>query len=140
MAVDIEMKLFDIQERYRTLAMYKVEVVRDYFLKESPNFYIYTLLHILLKVCFFIFKVGEDERELNANISQIWDDLFKEARQVDLSLADVKKSFSLVRHHSTDRNWPIVTQFLKLHYTERSLNITLKSLKKNWVSSLKTST
>lgn len=31
MAVDIEMKLFDIQERYRTLAMYKVEVVGVYF-------------------------------------------------------------------------------------------------------------
>ena len=46
----------------------------------------------------FLIKVGQDELELNANISQIWDDLFKEARQVDLSLADVKKSFSVVRH------------------------------------------
>lgn len=27
MAVDVEMKLFDIQERYRTLAMYKFEVL-----------------------------------------------------------------------------------------------------------------
>lgn len=30
-AVEIEMKLFDIQERYRTLAMYKVKVVKVYF-------------------------------------------------------------------------------------------------------------
>lgn len=27
MAVDVEMKLYDIQERYRTLAMYKFEVL-----------------------------------------------------------------------------------------------------------------
>lgn len=27
MAVDVEIKLYDIQERYRTLAMYKFEVL-----------------------------------------------------------------------------------------------------------------
>lgn len=43
MAVDIEMKLFDIQERYRTLAMYKVEVVSffsvDFLYLRSCTFY-----------------------------------------------------------------------------------------------------
>lgn len=51
----------------------------------------------------FLFKVGQDELELKAKIGQIWENLFQEARQVDLSLADVKKSFSVVRYHTTDR-------------------------------------
>lgn len=42
MAVDIEMKIFDIQERYRTLAMYKVEVVGVYF-EGLVISYIYTV-------------------------------------------------------------------------------------------------
>lgn len=61
------------------------------------------LSHILFHVDHFLLQVGQDELELNANISQIWDDLFTEARQVDLSLADVKKSFSVVRHHGPKR-------------------------------------
>lgn len=56
-----------------------------------------------LNLCvLFLFKVGQDELELKAKIGQIWENLFQEARQVDLSLADVKKSFSVVRYHTTD--------------------------------------
>ncbi|KAL6114194.1 dnah10 [Pungitius sinensis] len=65
MSLDVEMKFIDIQERYRTMAMYKVEV-------------------------------GEDELELVANIDQMWNDLFAESRQVDRSLAGVKKSFTQI--------------------------------------------
>lgn len=71
-------------------------------MRRFSQFHIFTLSHILFNVYYFLLKVGQDELELIANISQIWDDLFKEARQVDLSLADVKKSFSVVRHHSTE--------------------------------------
>ncbi|XP_043967273.1 dynein axonemal heavy chain 10 [Gambusia affinis] len=39
-------------------------------------------------------KVGEDEQDLVAKIARIWDDLFVEAREVDESLAEVKKSFT----------------------------------------------
>ncbi|KAK5620023.1 Dynein heavy chain 10, axonemal [Crenichthys baileyi] len=39
-------------------------------------------------------KVGEDEKELVANIENMWKDLFAESREVDQSLTDVKKSFS----------------------------------------------
>lgn len=63
----------------------------------------FTLSHILIHAYYFPFKVSQDELELKANISQIWDDLFKEARQVDLSLTDVKRSFSVVRWHSSER-------------------------------------
>lgn len=97
MAVDVEMKLYDIQERYRTLAMYKFEV------KICSQHNTFTFSHFFLHVCCFLFKVGQDELELKAKIGQIWDELFSEARRVDLSLADVKKSFSLVRCHTTDR-------------------------------------
>ncbi|KAM4590913.1 dynein axonemal heavy chain 10 isoform 1-T1 [Odontesthes bonariensis] len=65
MSLDVEMRFTDIQERYRTLAMYKVEV-------------------------------REDELELVANIAQMWSDLFTESRQVDRSLKNVKKSFSVI--------------------------------------------
>lgn len=65
MSLEVEMRITDIQEQYRTLAMYKVEA-------------------------------GEDEWELVACISQMWSDLFIEARQVDRSLKDVKKSFTVI--------------------------------------------
>lgn len=73
-------------------------------------------------MCCFLFKVGQDELDLKAKIGQMWEDLFAEARQVDLSLADVKKSFSVVRYHSADRQWPIITSsspLYFLHYAER---------------------
>ncbi|XP_031712248.1 dynein heavy chain 10, axonemal [Anarrhichthys ocellatus] len=63
MSLDVEMRFIDIQERYRTMAMYKVEL-------------------------------GEDERELVANIDKMWNDLFAESRQVDRSLTGVKKSYT----------------------------------------------
>ncbi|XP_058491324.1 dynein axonemal heavy chain 10 [Solea solea] len=63
MSLDVEMRIVDIKERYRTLAMYKVEVV-------------------------------EDELELLAGVDQMWSDLFRESRQVDKSLTNVKKSFT----------------------------------------------
>uniref|UniRef100_A0A3Q1G9E8 Dynein axonemal heavy chain 10 n=1 Tax=Acanthochromis polyacanthus TaxID=80966 RepID=A0A3Q1G9E8_9TELE len=69
MSLDVEMRFTDIQERYRTLAMYKVE---------------------------------EDELELMANIDQIWSDLFLEARQVDESLTDVKKSFTVITNEKIE--------------------------------------
>ncbi|XP_030593055.1 dynein heavy chain 10, axonemal isoform X2 [Archocentrus centrarchus] len=62
MSLEVEMRFTNIQEQYRTLGMYKVEV-------------------------------GNDELELVACIVQMWSDLFTEARQVDRSLKDVKKSF-----------------------------------------------
>ncbi|XP_028270606.1 dynein heavy chain 10, axonemal isoform X2 [Parambassis ranga] len=40
-------------------------------------------------------EVGEDEMELVGKIGQMWDDLFAEARRVDRSLKDVKKSFTV---------------------------------------------
>lgn len=65
----------------------------------------FCLSHFLLCVYYFLFKVGQDELELKAKIGQIWEDLFNEARQVDLSLAEVKKSFRVVRQIplTTDR-------------------------------------
>uniref|UniRef100_A0A3P8UAE7 Dynein axonemal heavy chain 10 n=1 Tax=Amphiprion percula TaxID=161767 RepID=A0A3P8UAE7_AMPPE len=69
MSLDVEMRFTDIRERYRTLAMYKVE---------------------------------EDELELMANIDQIWSDLFLEARQVDESLTDVKKSFTVITNEKIE--------------------------------------
>lgn len=54
----------------------------------------------LLHAYYFPLKVGQDELELKDKIDQIWDNLIKEARQVDLSLADVKRSFRVVRYHS----------------------------------------
>ncbi|KAM6931388.1 dynein axonemal heavy chain 10 [Xenentodon cancila] len=65
MSIDVELRFTDIQERYRTLTMYKAEV-------------------------------GEDELELMGNISQMWSDLIIETRLVDRSLADVKKSYTLI--------------------------------------------
>ncbi|XP_069379878.1 dynein axonemal heavy chain 10 isoform X1 [Paralichthys olivaceus] len=65
MSLEVELRFMDIKERYRTLAMYKVEV-------------------------------GDDELELEADIDQMWRELFKESRQVDRSLTDVKKSFSQI--------------------------------------------
>ncbi|XP_075882096.1 dynein axonemal heavy chain 10-like isoform X2 [Nelusetta ayraudi] len=41
-------------------------------------------------------EVGEGELELLSKIDQIWQDLFKESRQVDRRLTTVKKSFSVV--------------------------------------------
>lgn len=38
--------------------------------------------------------------ELVGKISQMWDDLFTEARSVDQSLKDVKKSFTVVRQQA----------------------------------------
>uniref|UniRef100_A0A3B3TNK4 Dynein axonemal heavy chain 10 n=1 Tax=Poecilia latipinna TaxID=48699 RepID=A0A3B3TNK4_9TELE len=64
MSLDVEIRILDIQEKYRTLAMHNVKVV------------------------------GEDEQDLITKISLIWADLFVEAREVDDSLADVKKSFT----------------------------------------------
>lgn len=103
MAVDVEMKLYDIQERYRTLAMYKFEVLGV----QLHVLDIRHLLHFFFNSCvLFLFKVGQDELELKAKIGQIWENLFKEARQVDLSLADVKKSFSVVRYQALTDNDP----------------------------------
>lgn len=102
MAVDVEMKLYDIQERYRTLAMYKFEVLGVQLHVLDIYFFTFTSLFFLIHLYYFLFKVGQDELELKAKIGQIWDDLFKEARQVDLSLTDVKKSFSVVRYHTAD--------------------------------------
>lgn len=100
MAVDVEMQLYDIQERYRTLAMYKFEVLGV----QLHVLDITHLLHFFLNSCvLFLFKVGQDELELKAKIGQIWENLFQEARRVDLSLADVKKSFSVVKYHTTER-------------------------------------
>lgn len=55
MAIDVEMNLYDIQERYRTLAMYKVEVVGLYFgeiclltimrLHSLISYFMHTLFH-----------------------------------------------------------------------------------------------
>ncbi|KAG5844641.1 hypothetical protein ANANG_G00164650 [Anguilla anguilla] len=63
MSLSVEMRYTDIQEKYRTLAMYRVE---------AP----------------------EEELELAANISQMWSDLFAEARAVDRSLGRVKRTFT----------------------------------------------
>ncbi|KAG9351776.1 hypothetical protein JZ751_023027 [Albula glossodonta] len=63
MSLIVEMRFTDIQEKYRTLAMYRVE---------AP----------------------EEELELACNISQIWSELFAEARTVDRSLGRVKKTFT----------------------------------------------
>lgn len=70
----------------------------NYMFSKSRIFFTFLNLCVL-----FLFKVGQDELELKAKIGQIWENLFQEARQVDLSLADVKKSFSVVRYHTTDR-------------------------------------
>uniref|UniRef100_A0A3Q3B280 Dynein axonemal heavy chain 10 n=1 Tax=Kryptolebias marmoratus TaxID=37003 RepID=A0A3Q3B280_KRYMA len=59
MSLDVELRVSDIQERYRTLAMYNLE-------------------------------------ELVAIIGQMWSALFAESRQVDRSLRDVKKSFTVI--------------------------------------------
>lgn len=48
--------------------------------------------------------MGEDEQDLVAKIARIWDDLFVEAREVDESLAEVKKSFTDVSHKKLKKN------------------------------------
>ncbi|KAJ8284497.1 hypothetical protein COCON_G00033470 [Conger conger] len=63
MSLSVEMRYTDLQEKYRTLAMYG---------GEAP----------------------EEELELASNISQMWSDLFAEARVVDRSLGRVKKTFT----------------------------------------------
>lgn len=49
---------------------------------------------------YFLIEVEEEEQELMVKIGQIWEDLFTEAREVGLSLTDVKKSFSVVRYQT----------------------------------------
>nr|XP_046243361.1 dynein axonemal heavy chain 10 [Scatophagus argus] len=71
MSLDVEMRFTDIQERYRMLAMYKVEV-------------------------------GEDEVDLVAKIGKMWSDLFTESRQVDRSLTEVKRSFTVITNEKTE--------------------------------------
>ncbi|XP_057295129.1 dynein axonemal heavy chain 10-like [Hydractinia symbiolongicarpus] len=63
MQLEVELQIFDIQERYRTLEMYNIEI-------------------------------AVPERELSYTISQIWDDLCYQAKEVDASLVSVKTTFT----------------------------------------------
>lgn len=49
---------------------------------------------------YFLIEVEEEEQELMVKIGQLWENLFTEAREVALSLTDVKKSFSVVRYQT----------------------------------------
>lgn len=49
---------------------------------------------------YYLIEVEEEEQELKVKIGQIWENLFTEAREVALSLTDVKKSFSVVRYQT----------------------------------------
>lgn len=49
---------------------------------------------------YLLIEVEEEEQQLMVKIGQMWENLFTEAREVALSLTDVKKSFSVVRYQT----------------------------------------
>lgn len=63
MSLDVELRYVDVQERYRTLQVYAIDV-------------------------------PDSELTLSRDITQMWSDLFQEARRVDHSLVVVKKKFT----------------------------------------------
>ncbi|XP_064619187.1 dynein axonemal heavy chain 10-like isoform X2 [Lineus longissimus] len=69
MSMDVETRIRDIRERYRTMEMYNL-------------------------------SKSEEERTLNENISQIWEDLVLESKNVDASLVVVKKKFTEITQTS----------------------------------------
>ncbi|XP_021370512.1 dynein heavy chain 10, axonemal-like isoform X1 [Mizuhopecten yessoensis] len=62
-SLEVEGKIRDIQERYRTLSMYDIEVT-------------------------------DEEKEIQWNLPQIWDDLVWKSKNIDASLFMVKKRFT----------------------------------------------
>lgn len=88
--------------------------------------------------------------DLVAKMGQMWTDLFTESRQVDRSLTDVKKTFTVVRYQTnatqsayTKNNGQSSLTILfpiSLHYTQRLQRRGLKSLGRSFLSLLKAST
>nr|DBA23158.1 TPA: hypothetical protein GDO54_014099 [Pyxicephalus adspersus] len=87
MSLVAEMRYRDIQERYRTLAMYNIEF-------------------------------DEEEKILAEKITQMWEDLFQESKQVDRSLGRVKKTFTQITKDQIGEYKKELSQFAELFRTE----------------------
>ncbi|KAJ8266677.1 hypothetical protein GJAV_G00133350 [Gymnothorax javanicus] len=80
MSLSVEMRYTDIQEKYRTLALYRVEA-------------------------------SEKELELVSNITQMWSELFAEARAVDRSLGRPKRTFSEITESQVTEYQAVASAF-----------------------------